>query len=132
LSSARASGDLDVVRRLLVGAVFRAALRVVRVAFFVPRFADPFVARMALFAVLRTCLRVRRLVFRVLRAALFVVRLPVFRAVRAAFFVVVVAFFAGMSCSSNSSYGLFLGYPDMSIGETTGSRLATPLASGSP
>jgi hypothetical protein len=119
LSSSRASGDLDVVRRLLAGAVFRAALRLVRVAFFVPRFADPFVVRVALFAVLRTRLRVRLLVFRVLRAALFVVRLPAFRALPAALFVVVVAFFAGMSCSSNSSYRLCLGYPDMSIGETT-------------
>lgn len=98
--SARASGDLDVVRRLLAGALFRAALRVVRVAFFVARFADPFVERLALFAVLRTCLRVRLAVFRVLRAAFFALRLPAFRALRAALFVVVVAFFAGMSCSS--------------------------------
>jgi hypothetical protein len=43
-------------------------------------------------------LRVRLLVFRVLRAAFFVVRLPAFRALRAALFVVVVAVFAGMSC----------------------------------
>jgi hypothetical protein len=97
LISARASGDLDVVRRVRAGAVFRAALRVVRVAFFVPRFADGFVVRVALFAVLRTCLRVRLAVFRVLRAALFVVRLPAFRALRVVFFVVVVAAFAGMS-----------------------------------
>jgi uncharacterized protein YjbJ (UPF0337 family) len=102
--SARASGDLDAIRRLLDGAVFRAALRVVLVAFFVPRFDDPFVVRVAFFAVLRTCLRVRLLVFRVLRGALFVVRLPAFRALRAAFFVVVVAFFAGMSCSSTLGF----------------------------
>jgi hypothetical protein len=124
LISARASGDLDVVRRLLAGAVFRAALRIVRVAFPVPRFADPFVERLALFAVL--------LVFRVPRAALFVVRLPVFRALRAAFFVVVVAFFAGMSCSLE----FFLwpsGLPRHEHqGNNRGPRLATPLASGSP
>jgi hypothetical protein len=110
--SARASGDLDVLRRLLAGAVFRPPLRVVRVAFFfVPRFADPFVVLVALFAVLRACLRERLPVCRVRRAALFFVRLAAVRALRAALFVVVVAFFAGMSCSSTLGFATRPGLP---------------------
>jgi len=133
LISARASGDLDVVRRVFAGAVFRAALRVVWVAFFMARFADPFVVRVALFAVLRTRLRVRLPAFRVLRATLSVVRvalfavlrtclrvrLPVFRASRAALFFVVLAFFAGMSCSSLICCDPTQ-VPEITVGETTG------------